>query len=346
MPFERKKHKKWPNYVHEANGRIVYRPRINGKFIKPIRIGPAGMTDEEVWRRYNEVVNEAEPEGTLSWLSERYQASDQFKELADGTQNQYKKYARVLQHSINKGKSKFGSLLLTNITTPLLRQLLDKRSKMYINKGRTATFANREISYISVVIAWGLQYKHLDITHNPCKGIRRKKENVRMRYVEGAHNRTGNYKAVYDLASEREQIIMELTYCLACRGIEARNLKRSDRLVEGVLVERTKGSKTNIVEYSKRLEDAIRRALKLHKRFASQYLIPGINNDQLKESTLNTAMQRLRKRCVEKGIEPFALHDLKRTAHTDAEDDRLTGHKTEAMKNRYRVKPEIVKPAN
>ena len=112
------------------------------------------------------------------------------------------------------------------------------------------------------------------------------------------------------------------------------------------MVERTKGSKTNIVEYSERLEDAIRRALKLHKRFASQYLIPGINNDQLKESTLNTAMQRLRKRCVEKGIEPFALHDLKRTAHTDAEDDRLTGHKTEAMKNRYRVKPEIVKPAN
>ena len=150
---------------------------------------------------------------------------------------------------------------------------------------------------------------------------------------------------MYDLASEREQIIMELTYCLACRGIEARNLKRSDRLVEGVLVERTKGSKTNIVEYSERLENAIKRALKLHKRFASQYLIPGANNDQLKESTLNTAMQRLRKRCVEKGIEPFALHDLKRTAHTDAEDDRLTGHKTEAMKNRYRVKPEIVKPA-
>lgn len=138
---------------------------------------------------------------------------------------------------------------------------------------------------------------------------------------------------------------MELTYCLACRGIEAHNLKRSDWLVEGVLVERTQGSKTNIVEYSERLEDAIRRALKLHKRFASLYLIPGINNDQLKESTLNTAMQRLRKRCVKKGIEPFALHNLKRTAHTDAEDDRLTGHKTEAMKNRYRVNPEIVKPA-
>jgi hypothetical protein len=39
------------------------------------------------------------------------------------------------------------------------------------------------------------------------------------------------------------------------------------------------------------------------------------------------------------------LYDLKRTAFPDAEDDRLTGHKTEAMKNRYRVKPEIVKPA-
>ncbi|NNJ97133.1 MAG: hypothetical protein HKP12_08230 [Gammaproteobacteria bacterium] len=68
------------------------------------------------------------------------------------------------------------------------------------------------------------------------------------------------------------------------------------------MVERTKCSKTNIVEYTERLEDAIRRALKLHRRFASQYLIPGVNNDQLKECTLNTAMQRLRKRCVEKGM--------------------------------------------
>lgn len=346
MPFERKNHKKYPKYVYVANGRIVYKPRINGKFVRPVRLGKEGMSDAEVWARYNEVVNSVEPEGTLAWLSGCYQDSNQFNGLANSTQVSYKKYARVLTHSTNKGRSTVGKSLLSNLSTPLLRQLRDKRADMYLAKGKTVVYANREITYISGVIAWGLQYKHLDITHNPCKGITKLKENVRKRYVEGASDMSGEYKTVYDLASDREQVIMELTYCLACRGIEARNLKRTDRLIQGLLVERKKGSKTNIVEYSGRLRNAIKRALSLQTKIQSKYLIVGANSDQLKESTLNTAMQRLRKACIEQGVEPFALHDLKRTGFTDAKDDRLTGHKTEAMKNRYRVKHELVKPAS
>ena len=70
MPKERKTHKKWPAYVHEANGRIVYRPRVNGKFITPVRIGKVGMSDAEVWSTYNEIIKGMEPEGTLGWLVE------------------------------------------------------------------------------------------------------------------------------------------------------------------------------------------------------------------------------------------------------------------------------------
>ena len=84
-----------------------------------------------------------------------------------------------------------------------------------------------------------------NLSHNPCKGIKREKENIRTDYVEGAKDHTDRYKAVYDLANEREQAIMEPIYCQSCRGMEARKLKRTDRLVEGLQVERTKGSKTD-----------------------------------------------------------------------------------------------------
>jgi len=57
-------------------------------------------------------------------------------------------------------------------------------------------------------------------------------------------------------------------------------------------------------------------------------------------------MQRLRKKNIQKEIQLFALHALKRTGHTDGKDDRLTGHKSEKMRNQYKVKPEVVKPAS
>ena len=75
-----------------------------------------------------------------------------------------------------------------------------------------------------------------NLSDNPCKGIKREKENIRTDYVEGVKDHTDRYKAVYDFANEHEQVILELTYCLTCRGMEARQLKRTNRLVEGLQV--------------------------------------------------------------------------------------------------------------
>ena len=85
-----------------------------------------------------------------------------------------------------------------------------------------------------------------NLSHNPCKGIKREKENIRTNYVEGAKDHTDRYRAVYDLANEREQAIMEPSYCQACRVMETRLLKRTNRSIEGLQVERTKGSKISI----------------------------------------------------------------------------------------------------
>ena len=345
MPASRKTHKKWPAYVHEANGRIVYRPRVNGKFITPVRLGKVGITDAEVWAAYNEAIKGMEPEGTLGWLSDCFQKSEQFKERSPRTQSDYKFHSRVLKATLNKGKITLAKVNLKDISTPFIRQLLDKRAAMYQENGKSNVPANREIAYLSCVFSWGLQYKHLQITVNPCKGIKKKPENVRKEHISGADRQIGHYKAVYDLANEREQIIMELMYCCACRGQEVLNMQKSDRKENGLLVRRLKGSKDNIVEYSNRLNKAINRAMAMHKDLRNIYLIPGRNGKAVSRSTLNSALQRLNKKCKKEGVEPIRLHDLKGTGYTDGDDEKLTGHKSESMRNKYRVLPENVKPA-
>lgn len=325
MPSQRKKNLKWPSYVHIANGRVVYRPRVNGKFITPVRLGKAGMTDNEVWKAHDEAIKGLEPEGTLGWLSDCFQKSDQFKERSERTQSDYKFYARVLKQTINSGKLTLSKMRLTDVNTPFIRQLLDKRAAMYQENGKTNTTANREIAYLSCMFSWGLQYKQLEIAINPCKGIKKKPENIRKEYAKGADKQIGHYQAVYNLASEREQIIMELMYCTACRGQEVLNMLKADRKEEGLFVRRLKGSKDNLVEYSDRLTNAINRAIAMHKDLTNIYLIPGRNGDPVSRSTLNSAMQRLNKKCRLNGVEPIRLHSLKGTGFTDGVDVVICG---------------------
>lgn len=280
---------------------------------------------------------------TLGWLSDCFLKSEQFLERSPRTQSDYIFHSRILQYPFNQ--QLLSQFLLSEITTPFIRQLLDSRALMFKASGKTNVSANREIAYLSCVFTWGLQYKELSITTNPCLGIKKKLEIARSVYISGADTQTGHYLSVYKLANEREQIIMEVMYLTACRGQEVLNMLKTDRQLDGLLVRRLKGSKTNIVYYSDRLNIAIIRSMALHTDLTNIYLIPGLNGNQVIRSTLSTAMQRLNKKCRASGIEPIRLHDLKATGYTDGNDDKLTGHKSEAMRNKYRVLPDKVMPS-
>ncbi len=70
------------------------------------------------------------------------------------------------------------------------------------------------------------------------------------------------------------------------------------------------------------------------------------DGQKLTESAIRSAMRRLKQRMEEAGLGDifWNLHDLKRKGISDAEDDRIGGHKTEAMRNRYKVVVEKFKP--
>ncbi len=59
--------------------------------------------------------------------------------------------------------------------------------------------------------------------------------------------------------------------------------------------------------------------------------------DRLTRSGLNSAMQRLKKKMADHGLEDtyWNLHLLKSKSVSDSKDKRIAGHRSEAMRERY-----------
>lgn len=143
-------------------------------------------------------------------------------------------------------------------------------------------------------------------------------------------------------------MFFEHAYLLVSRSVEVRDLKLSSVIDEGYIVERRKGSKDNIILWSKRLRDAYQEALRWNKsrRIKSIYLIPGIKGTQITNQGLKSAMSRLKKKMFEESLDHvfWTLHDLKRKGVSDADSNRIAGHRTDKMRERYNVILEKFEP--
>lgn len=201
-----------------------------------------------------------------------------------------------------------------------------------------------------------------EVAQNPIRGLRALKENVRDRYVTDSE-----YHQQLEIAQDVADylpVVMELTYLFSARGVEITDLEIKhtkqidDAGVPVVQVIRRKGSKTTFIERNARVDAAIESAMELHRKrkVSGKYLVPGVRGAKLHKSTLDEAMQRLKKRMIELKITScqsnangrdenesplyWTLHDLKRKGISDSENKHIAGHKSEAMRQRYNVKTE------
>lgn len=291
-----------------------------GFFLKtPYRRLGKDMSKAEVWAKWEALTNPKEA-GTLRWLVREYLKSDAFTKLSDKTRKESESaLLRVVDTKTKTGT--FGDAHLSAITPGVIRKYMDKREKPIA--------ANREVSYLSSAFAWGFERDMCP--GNPCKGVRKNPEKKRERYVtdEELQDAIKNTKG-------HMRLFIELAYLLAARKCEVLDLRRDDLLPEGVRVRRSKGSKTNIIMWSERLERAVNEALGIPSTIASFYLLHDNNGQPIKSSSLDTAWQRA-------GF-PFTPHDLKRKGITDSKAANPAGHKDSRMTERYRVKPEEVEP--
>ena len=325
--------KELPLYVSLKKNRYVYQPpneheqplRLNGKLLREDSL----LSD--IWLAYDEMVNCV---GSLNWLVSSYLKSPQFFERAYKTQHEYTLNAQMILNKRLTDGAIFGSIQVGLVTSGVVRRYLDSRKDAQV-------CANREIAFLSAVFSWAKE-RDMVLT-NPCRGVRRNKEQARDRYIED-----WEYRLVYDLAKRSGSPylcpLMELSYLCRARKKEVINLKNVDVTEGGILIRRTKGSLPELTLYSDRLKAAIQSARNINKDVDSEYLLHSQCGSRLVSSSVDTAWQRLMINVVGSEIEyegkkyilkeRFTFHDIKAAGVSDHVDNE-SGHKTEKAKAVY-----------
>ena len=342
-------------YVSLVNGRYVYRPYIparlrhlhavdsSNRLKPPIKLGVEG----DKWHKivsahaaaYSEVFgNTSRKVYTLRWCVEQYKESDKFLESSQGSQKRARSLGRILDHEmkLNGRPISLGELYPSDLTKAKVRTIRNKRLKMFQNAGRKGrSHCNREISFLSSAVTWCSE--HFD-----------------------------------EIAGEvREWLpwLCVLNYKLASRGAEALEVLLDDIDVDrdgnpAVLVERLKGSKATLIQIDDDLQACIDYFKSRHKgTIGYRYLVPGLRGEKMRKSTVDSAMQELKRLMAKREYQSrwsrrggkrdttysplfWNMHLIKAKGVSDAEDDRIAGHKSQSMRDLYNRKVASFKAPN
>lgn len=332
------KHHALPPYVYIRRGNYIHRPYLgDGKFGKDVKLCPDTALISEVWQRYEAITTPGAPRKTVGWLIDQYLASKQHIAKAPKTRKEYEKNARTLRNSPTKSGALFEQVDAERVTPGAIRKYIDNRAAQ--------VSANREIAFLSICYSWAVERDLMKA--NPCKEVRRNSEKPRDRYVTDAE-----YQIIYDMAAPWPliQCAMEFAYLCRMRLCEVLELKKSNILDSGLLIQRRKGSRGNITLWNDRLRAAVQATNSLPMPNYAQddaYLIRSQRGDKLTEDGFSTLWQRLMVMAETKGLERFTFHDLKAKGVSDTKGDKQTasGHRSAAMVDTYNRKLAEVDPA-
>jgi site-specific recombinase XerC len=313
---------KLPPYVYLAKGRYIlrrYDPTTRKQREQRLCAGNASLA--EVWQAY-EALSAPRDTNTFRWLTRLYLESPQAKQLAAATRRAYRDGRKhICAMELTDGRL-LGDIPLNEWTPPLVQRWQDRRGQ------DAPVAANREKSFISRVFNWGIARGHC--VQNPAKHVPRIREHARTRYVTDEE-----YQTLLDLASRSGSPylvpLVEIAYLCRARLAEVLDLERASLLEDGILLKRRKGSRDSLIEWTPRLRTAVEAAKALQdETVKSHYLFAGKDHGRLRESTVQTAWQRLMRKLTG---ERFTLHDIKAKGITDTEENKLaaSGHKDPKM---------------
>lgn len=305
---------------------------------------------------------------SLNYLCQQYHDSARFKRLKPKTQDSYTWARDVLVNIPTKIKKPMGELGVRKFTPALIQRLIDR-----IADEGTPSKAAHVLRYLRLVMQWGRNRGYLD--SNPALGIEAPVERKQRRLPSQAV-----MQILIDRARELGQLkrgqlgavpphlsyVMELAYLCRLRGIEVVTLTDANELADGVLTNRRKGSRDNVVSWTPRLRAAwetakARRAQIWAARGTAvptnpeqRYIITAEHGGALGKSGLDTAWNRFVRNAIEAGAitadQRFGLHDLKRRGITDtpgtrADKQQASGHRDESMLDIYDLSVPTVAPS-
>jgi site-specific recombinase XerC len=329
-------------------------------------VAPADVSLAELHRIMDEVSNV--DRGTLRYVCEQFHLSDRYKKLAPKTHDDYCYSRDVLLNIPTKLGKPLGDLAVKKFTAALVQRIVDR-----LADDGTPSKAAHVLRYLRRVLQWGRNRGFLEV--NPALGIEAPIERKQRRLPR--HN---VMDVLIDRATARGRLarnepggcpeylasVMELAYLCRLRGIEVVTLTDANELDEGILTNRRKGSRDNIVRWTPRLRAVWDGAKALRARTwerrktaipisaSKRFIIVASHGGPLRKTSLDTAWQRFITLAIADGnIDPeerFALHDLKRRGITDttgtrADKQEASGHRDPKMMDIYDHSVPIVSPS-
>lgn len=313
-------------------------------------------TLSEIWQAFDANKKEHLP-NCFKKISLEFQQSIEYKDLKISTRRDYEGCHQAICNSETSDGKRFGDIDINHWTVGTVRKYRDFRAE------HSRSRANKELGYISRVLAWAYCYEK--VKSNPAKGIPKLHINPRQHYASAK-----DYQFLLNVARESNYwympIAMEIAYLCRMRLSEVLDLTDANELENGLLIKRRKGSRDNIVEWNDQLKKLWQTAkatrnkiltdrkqpqrIEPDKRFI---FISEFTGDRIQVSSLKTAKNRIDKQAEEKaqklGIDyvHFTFHDLKRKGISDTIGDKqkASGHRNASMLNIYDVSIEVVKPA-
>lgn len=329
-------------------------------------LAPADVSLAELHRIMDEASNI--DRGTLRYVCEQFHESDRYKKLSPKTHDDYCYSRDVLLNIPTKLGKPLGDLAVKKFTAALVQRIVDRLA----DEG-TPSKAAHVLRYLRRVLQWGRNRGFLEV--NPALGIEAPIERKQRRLPH--HN---VMDILIDRATARGRLarnepggcpeylasVMELAYLCRLRGIEVVTLTDANELDEGLLTNRRKGSRDNIVRWTPRLRavwdcaKALRTSTWERRKTvipiapSQRHIIVASHGGQLLKSSLDTAWQRFITLAIADGAvtpeERFALHDLKRRGITDtvgnrADKQEASGHRDPKMMDIYDLSIPTVSPS-
>lgn len=296
-------------------------------------IAKATARKAEVLRAYHQLPKAdgaAAGELTLEQMLRKYQGSEKYRKLAFTTHRDADMAFRAVLERKSKTGLRFGDLPAGKISIGAWRNYVDAREK------ESAARAKKELAYVSAAYTWAIEREHVP-GPNPCKGVTRPEVKSRDRYVTDEE-----YAQRYDLAGELGrpdvQGMMELAYLCRLRQNEVLKVTGTSRYItaEGFIAHRGKGSKTQLILWSPRLEAAIKLLREVPRRLPTPNLVvsPHSGRPLTRGAFESGVWQQLREEAGKrKHATDWHFHDLKAKGVSDFEGDKhkASGHRTQQM---------------
>lgn len=234
----------------------------------------------------------------------------------------------------------FGDMLPDGVTAQHCYQYMDRRRD---KEGRPTPSAGRhEIALLGHVFAkairWGVA------TANPVRTLERLAKPQRKRYVTDEE-----YLTVWQLATERMRVAMDLALLTGLRRGDVLALTRAALTDDGIVVVTSKTGAGLLIEWTAELREVIERAKRLKPQVPGTYLVRTRAGRRYSAAGFAANWKRTMAKAVAAGLAPYTFHDLRRKSASDSssvqEAQERLGHADEATTRRFYVaKPVRVRP--